>query len=552
MKFCRPQWLFIGVGIFSNFTVSAGAARSPASLGRKPASVSSIQEIEGLTQTLVSLIKIYVIEKDAAFKNPEFKTSLVQVGIALQESGHLEDGLETATKRLVSEGIIPAEKLDEKTRKFLVSTISTAIHAELQQRGLTKDGAGRNYETWDALSKRIHDELDALPKAARDIARPEFWQVFEAQTKARFRGGNHMRLLVNGPASFAERARLLEAAKKEILVMSWAVEDDSTGEWLRERLLQKVQAGVSVRVMVDGLTAEREGYSRILAELEKGGVEVMRWRSLSKLRPFDGQHRKMLIVDNEEMVAGGLNWGDHYSHLSPDTVKPWRDTDILAKGSLVGEARRLYQSLWNARQPLDKKAWTRIADRPYPAGTGDRTVTLINHQPGEGETILRSIALALEGARKEVYIQNAYFVMDPVVARAVEKARARGVRIVVMTNSEESVDEPVVSRPIMKSVNRLLKMGVEVYLKKGKDETLHSKAMLVDGLLAWVGSQNFHPRSLRYEGEVIFVARDAKFGQEIRSMFENDLRDFTRLKEPLKIVENPMADLQEELFFDQL
>ena len=145
--------MFIGVGIFSSLSVSAGAARSPASAKRQPASVSSIQEIEGLTHTLVSLIKIYVIEKDAAFKNPEFKASLIQVGIALQESGHLEDGLDTATKRLVSEGIIPAEKLDEKTRKFLVSTISTAIHAELQQRGLTKDGAGRSYETWDALSK---------------------------------------------------------------------------------------------------------------------------------------------------------------------------------------------------------------------------------------------------------------------------------------------------------------------------------------------------------------------------------------------------------------
>lgn len=521
-------------------------------MGRRPASVSSIQEIEGLTHTLVSLIKIYVIEKDAAFKNPEFKSNLVQVGIALQESGHLEDGLETATKRLVSEGIIPAEKLDEKTRKFLVSTISTAIHAELQQRGLTKDGAGRNYETWDALSKRIHGEIDKLPKSARDIERPEFWQVFEAQTKARFRGGNHMRLLVNGPASFAERARLLDAAKNEILVMSWAVEDDATGEWLRERLLKSVAAGIKVRVMVDGLTAEREGYSRILADLEKGGVEVMRWRSLDKLRPFDGQHRKMLIVDNQEMVAGGLNWGDHYSHFSPRTVKPWRDTDILAKGSLVGEARRLYQSLWNARQPLDRKAWTRIADRNYPAGTGDRNVALINHQPGEGENILRSIVLALEGARKEVYIQNAYFVLDPLVERAVEKARARGVRVVVMTNSEESVDEPVVSRPIMKSVNRLFKMGVEVYLKKGKDETLHSKAMLVDSVLAWVGSQNFHPRSFRYEGEVIFLARDAKFGQEMRQMFEKDLKDFNRLTEPLQIIDNPMADLQEELFFDQL
>jgi cardiolipin synthase len=521
-------------------------------MGRAPATASSIQEVEGLTHSLVALIKIYVIEKDAAFKNPQFKTSLVQVGIALQESGHLEDALEIATKRLVSERIIPADKLDEKTRKFLVATISNAIHAELQQRGLTKDGAGRNYETWDALAKRLHGEVDGLPKAARDIGRPEFWQVFEAQTKARFRGGNHLRLLINGPASFTERARLIDAAKKEILVMSWAVEDDSTGEWLRERLLAKVQDGVRVRVMVDGLTSEREGYSRILSDLEKGGVEVMRWRSLDKLRPFDGQHRKMLIVDNAEMVAGGLNWGDHYSHLSPDTVKPWRDTDILAKGSLVGESRRLYQSLWNARQPLDTKNWSRIEDRPYPAGTGDRTVALINHQPGEGENILRSIVLALEGARKEVYIQNAYFILDAVVERAIEKARARGVRIVVMTNSEESVDEPVVSRPIMKSVNRLLKMGVEVYLKKGKDETLHSKAMLVDSVLAWVGSQNFHPRSLRYEGEVIFVARDERFGQETRKMFEKDLKEFTRLSSPLTIVENPMADLQEELFFDQL
>ncbi len=534
----------------------ASAGRSPAATkkARKPASLSALQKVDELTNSLMELIKIYLAEKDAAFKNPNFKEALVKVGVALQESGHLESGLDLATKKMVAEGIIPKEKMDEATRKFLVATIAGAVKAELQQRGLIRDGAGRSYETWQNLNIRISAELDILPKDSQNLSNNKFWKFFEAQAQTNFMSGNKVELLIDGPMSFEQRDTLLNNAKKEILIISWAIEDDSTGDWLRERLLkiiEKQNNGIKIKIIVDGQTAKREGYHLVLDSLEKSGIEVVRWINSEKIRSADGQHRKMLIVDGAKMVAGGLNWGDHYSHLAKDTVKSWRDTDLSVEGPAVFKARELFRSLWNEKAMSDNTL-TKLEKTPIPKKVGKTRLAVVNHQPGNGENILRSIILAIKGAKKVIYIQNAYFILDPVVAAALADARSRGVRIVVMTNSDQSVDEAVVIRPILKSVNRLLGMGVEVYLKKGKDETLHSKAMMVDGIYSWVGSQNFHPRSLRYEGEVIFAVKDKLFASKMQEMFENDLSMFEHLSEAIKIEENALADLQEELFFDQL
>ena len=46
--------------------------------------------------------------------------------------------------------------------------------------------------------------------------------------------------------------------------------------------------------------------------MEDNGVKVIRWRNTDE--PYQGQHRKLLIVDDEAAIAGGLNPGNCYSH----------------------------------------------------------------------------------------------------------------------------------------------------------------------------------------------------------------------------------------------
>ncbi|MEO5668014.1 MAG: phosphatidylserine/phosphatidylglycerophosphate/cardiolipin synthase family protein [Bdellovibrionota bacterium] len=524
-------------------------ARQIAPAARKPA--STLEEAGDLAETLVSLIAEYRNDKEGSLRDPAFKEKLVKVGAALDATGKLETSLDHATKLAKQRGLLP--NLDEASRGFLVTTISSAIHAELQSRGLTADGQNRVYQSWDDLGHEIHSKIDHLSAKQLHVGTPEYWDTYRDFTHSEFSSGNAVKILVNGPASFEERAKIIDSAQKEILVMSWAVEDDTTGAWLKERLLKKASEGVKVKVMVDGLTSYREGYSKILGELEAAGIEVVRWRSTDSTRSFDGQHRKMLIVDGKTMVGGGLNWGDHYSHLDAAHSIPWRDTDLAIEGPAVQQGRELFRSLWN-EAPGAKSREKILFQAPVKSAATNATsqIAIVNHQPGKDSNILSSLALSIRSAKKEIYIENAYFILDPVVEQAVRDARARGVRVVVMTNSSESVDEPTVSRPIMKSVNKLIDMGAEVYLKPGHLETLHSKAMMVDGESSWVGSQNFHPRSTRYEGEVILSVKGKEFAADMKKMFDHDISTFTAQTTPVVVKDDALADLQEDLFFDQL
>ena len=91
----------------------------------------------------------------------------------------------------------------------------------------------------------------------------------------------------------------------------------------------------------------------------------------------------------------------------------------------------------------------------------------------------------------------------------------------MLTNSNISVDEPLVSEPIMKSLPALVESGAEVYLKKG--DTLHSKFMVVDDSFVSVSSLNLHPRSLFYDTEVAVNVIDEDAAMKLRSTFEEDL-----------------------------
>jgi phosphatidylserine/phosphatidylglycerophosphate/cardiolipin synthase-like enzyme len=108
------------------------------------------------------------------------------------------------------------------------------------------------------------------------------------------------------------------------------------------------------------------------------------------------------------------------------------------------------------------------------------------------------------------------------------------------------------------SLARLAKNGAEVYTKKiyGDSTTLHSKVLAVDGIFSWIGSHNFHPRSYRYEREVVLASFDPHLAAEYEAMFEGDiapdkanrltLDEFTRHKESL------FDKLLSSNFFDQL
>ncbi len=488
-----------------------------------------------------------------ALMDPEAEKQLIGLLQVLNATGQLKPMLHELAQSAADSGAIPP--IPEAKRNEMIDQAAGMIDAQFRERGMTPDTAGTVYVDWPELSAqhlRAVRDTQAPPRMVGGLsllADPTFIAELETLQGAKFVAGNSVKVLKDGPASFAERDRMIDGAKDSIALMSWAFYDDATGWETARKLVERAKDGVDVKVMVDGQVSVKSKHDAPVRFLEENGVPVVRWRDAE--RPYDGNHRKMMIVDGQEAVIGGINIGDVYSHRFGE-VK-WRDTDVLMAGPAVDEGEKLFAQLWNQQVEGTDKPKVELKAGASPV-VGSVKSAVVNHVPGpKGDAhIMLATMKAIEGATESVDIENAYFINTPGMKDVLLKALADGVKVRILTNSAESIDEPLITAPILASFPELLAAGAEVYLKKG--DTLHSKFMVVDGLFTSVGSHNHHPRSQRFEGEMMLHSLDTQTATELTSDFEADIAAAQRVNSPeeLNIPESPLGALAMRYFFDAL
>lgn len=439
-------------------------------------------------------------------------------------------------------------KKDPEKAKLVVQFAVSNINGLVKTRGLTNDSRRVIYEPWTSIVAR-------QIKAIQDNQVPRY--TAEGAGIA-----SNFSFLVNGPQSFAQRGEILNKAKYNIDILVWAIEDDMTGQWIKDLLTKKHKEGVKVRIILDGDVSKRPGYGSRVNELMSEGIEVIKW-SHPEFQ-YVGQHRKMIIVDGTEMVAGGLNFGDHYSHMNP-LVSFWRDTDIYASGDFVSQvALPYFDKVWNEAAPrfgfeqIDTRTLTSKKGRSSSTGQGV-LIELVDHSPqksqGEDSNIYNAIISDIMTAKRSVDIANAYIIVTDAFIEAVRQAVNRGVRVRVFTNSNQSVDEPSLGGAMMISAKKLKAVGADVYLRKGT--TLHSKFMAVDSKRAYIMSYNLHPRSERMEGEMSFIINDETQARNLEKIFDRDVLDTltaTRVNsaDDIKLKSDLVTWLLIRIMYDQL
>lgn len=463
--------------------------------------------------------------QDLSQKPPTLKERAVLEAFAfLVNTGQLEGFLNGTVKVLKY-----TPKVGKTLREIPPETLELGLHigAEairmlVQMQGEAHSHSQVTYLPWHHVSRWMDQRLNAQEKnrrtpVAQDISDPTFYEELLSLAETEGSLAREVEILVDGPASFVKRAKIIREAKTSIDILTWAVLDDDTGYELRDQLIQKHRQGVQVRLMVDGLVNLRHGYRQAVKDMAAAGIPVVRWRH--KTIPFFGQHRKMMIVDGTYMIAGGLNPGNKYSHKKVTDDDKWRDTDIYATGDIVQKGNELFAKLWNEQGAEPRRP------RQNLLRGGTIPMSLVELSPDirrqTGSTIMLSTLKAIRGAQHSIDIENAYVILFPQLEKEIKKALARGVRVRILTNSDKSVDEPIISQPMMISAKRLAEMGAEIYLRQGS--TLHSKFMIVDRRVVMIGSYNLHPRSERLEGEMVFIINDTRVADDFLRVFEKDI-----------------------------
>jgi cardiolipin synthase len=489
-------------------------------------------------------------QKNTTTEEKELLTALAK----LSDEGSLSSTIDQIIEQLKTENAMVKQRIQEVTPSELAyakGMLISSVEGTLRLRGLTADSKSNEYLEWSVLSNKMIEKINA------DQINPDILSL----SKSSWVNTRAVEILVNGPASFAKREMIMNAASESINILTWSIYDDLTGAESVDLLIgrKKQNPNLKIRVIVDGQVAATSGHGDQVKRLEDSGIEVIRW--FSKTKPFAGQHRKMIVVDNKQMIAGGLNMGDVYSHKNPDLkIARWRDTDIYVDGSGAAEGNRLFAQIWNEQVTLRKLPLAKINAPLAIKSTADEKVqiSVINHdveKSTQGSTVMLTILKAIRTAKTQIDIENAYIILFPALKSELKKAiDERHVKVRVFTNSSESVDEPIVSVPILRSVSEFADIGAEVYVKKGA--TLHSKLVVVDSQFTMIMSYNLHPRSERVEGEMAIAIKDTAFASQVHDVFTQDTTEDKayRIRSSLdvKMPSSPASIPTLRLFFDML
>ena len=350
----------------------------------------------------------------------------------------------------------------------------------------------------------------------------------EAMVESPLMVGNQVLLLQDGPATYRAMLAAILAARDHINLETYILDDDDVGRRFAQALIDKQRQGVQVNLIHDSvgtLGTPRAFFQR----LRDAGVRVLEFNPMNPMvarKEWElnrRDHRKLLIVDGQTAFLGGINISSVYSGGSSskqprsDDSLAWRDTDLQLRGPVVAELQKLFLAAWVSQkgEPLPPRNYF-----PPLAQAGHLVVRAIGSSPEDPYSLIYATLLsAIGSAETSVRLTNAYFVPDPQLLAALEAAVRRGVEVTLILPSQ--TDSWLVFHAGRGYYAQLLRAGVKIYERRGV--ILHSKAALVDGVWATVGSTNLDWRSFVHNHELNAVVLGTEFGAQMQSMFDKDL-----------------------------
>jgi cardiolipin synthase len=338
------------------------------------------------------------------------------------------------------------------------------------------------------------------------------------------------RLLVNGCEALPVMLEAIRGARTSVDLETYILNADGTGREFAAALAEAARRGVRTRLLYDGIGSMGlpSGFLRPMID---AGVRVAAFRPLRFFRrPVwlmnRRDHRKILVVDGHRSFTGGLNLADVYACR----VDGWRDTHVELDGVEVARAfTGAFEYTWNRSDllnPPDHPPGPRHSRRGTdPAGPV--ALQLITNQIiGQRRRIRNAYRRAVQRAREYVYIENAYFLPDWGLRRALTRAARRGVRVNLVLAARTDVRlAQLASRA---TYPRLLRAGVRIF--EWSQTVLHAKTMVVDDAWSFVGSYNLDHRSLMLNLEAVVLLEDRAFARRLREQTEKDIAGCREVK----------------------
>ncbi|MHB9878968.1 phospholipase D-like domain-containing protein [Pacificimonas sp. ICDLI1SI03] len=311
-------------------------------------------------------------------------------------------------------------------------------------------------------------------------------------------GGNRIVFHGDGTATWDALIEMVEGAEKSVWLATYVLRDGPVGGEVLKALGRRAEQGLDVRLLVDA-AGSLFLPEKSLAPLRRAGGHAIRfspiWRLPFRGRPNLRNHRKLLLCDERQVLAGGYNIAEEYLGPGPDEAR-WRELAFRLEGPAALDYAAMFRADWQ-----DAKGSPLPAPSPPLQRMGSSSVQLVPSGPYAEDQVLFDLILSvIFAARERVWITTPYFIPDEAIARALELAARRGVDVRILVPSRSNHRIADFARGAY--LRELEKANVRIY--RYADGMVHGKAVIADDA-ALVGSPNLDFRSLFLNREATLV-----------------------------------------------
>lgn len=328
---------------------------------------------------------------------------------------------------------------------------------------------------------------------------------------------NRAVLLQNGDQFFPAMLAAIRSARESVNMEMFIFNSGEVAQEFARAMAEKAREGVAVRLLLDDWGSHPGDLEELM---DRAGVKVRRYKPLriySIYKLGNRTHRKILTVDGRIGFTGGVGIDDRWKGNARNPNE-WRETMIQVEGPVVSQLQAIFMEDWVHTTGEVLHGGEQFPSIPPAGDVLAQAIAASRADPSSMAKLL--YYMAIQGARKRIWIESAYFVPDGQIRRGLVAAVARGVDVRVLLPGRH-IDIPIVRMASRFHYGELLDGGVQMY--EYVPTMMHNKVMVVDGIWTTIGSINFVNRSMKKNAEANVAIYDRAFAGIVEEMIAADL-----------------------------
>ena len=229
-------------------------------------------------------------------------------------------------------------------------------------------------------------------------------------------------------------------------------------------------------------------------------------------------HRKILVVDGQIAFTGGINIREG-NCLAWQPKYPVQDLHFRVTGPVVTQFQEVFADDWEfcTDELLQGEPWFADIEPDGPV-----LARGLPDGPDENFESFRFTLLgAIASARTSILIATPYFLPDAALITSLNVAAMRGIAVDIVLPQENNL--VLVQWASTALLWQLLERGCRVWLSAPPFD--HSKVLVVDGIVSYIGTSNWDPRSLRLNFEFNLECYDRKLAAALTELVRTKMQD---------------------------